>query len=85
MDDCPMMEKYARAARERDELKREVKALYRELAEKAGKIYELDGKNRLLVKQKEMLLNRLVNMKLRGGVVPAKPRCEEKTTWIKPN
>ena len=60
-DCCMLYELYAKAAKERDELKAEI-------AESYAKICELESRNSRLVKQKEELLNRLVNEKLRRVV-----------------
>ena len=57
MDECPMMEKFAKASKERDEYI----ARYKELAQEAVKLRE---QNRRLTAQKEELINRIMREKL---------------------
>ena len=57
MDECPMMERFAKAAKERDEYI----ARYKELAQEAVKLRE---QNRRLTAQKEELINRIMRDKL---------------------
>ena len=67
MCDCPMMEKLARIARERDELK---------------------AQNRRLIEQKQELINRLMNLKLRDKPSVRVKKADETLiacAWIKEN
>ena len=67
MCECPMMEKLARIAKERDELK---------------------AQNKRLIEQKQELINRLVNIQLRGKPSVRVKRAEEKLiacAWIREN